>query len=61
VTGKPGVVAHRAPRPKERRAVAVRQVVRSLTGELLADGEVAHVYRLRDGLIIRMDVEEPQT
>jgi hypothetical protein len=25
----------------------------------VADGEVAHVYRLRDGAIVRMDVEEP--
>lgn len=39
-------------------AVAVRQTVRSLDGELLADGEVVHVYRLADGLILRMDVEE---
>lgn len=47
-------------RPDGSLAVAVRQVVRSLSGELLADGEVAHVYRLRDGLIVRMDVEEPE-
>ena len=40
-------------------AVAVRQVVRSLTGHVLSDGEVVHVYRVRDGLIDRMDVEEP--
>jgi ketosteroid isomerase-like protein len=40
-------------------AVTVRQVVRSLDGELLADGEVLHVYRLADGLIRRMDVEQP--
>jgi hypothetical protein len=38
-------------------AVAVRQVVRSRGGELLSDGEVVHVYRVRDGLIDRMDVE----
>jgi ketosteroid isomerase-like protein len=41
-------------------AVAVRQVVRSPDGELLADGEVIPVYRLRDGLIDRMDVEESE-
>ena len=41
-------------------AVAVRQVVRSPGGELLADSEVIHVYRLRDGLIDRMDVEESE-
>jgi ketosteroid isomerase-like protein len=47
-------------RPDGSLAVAVRQVVRSLSGELLADAEVAHVYRLRDGLIVGMDVEEPE-
>lgn len=41
-------------------AVAGRQLVRSPDGELLADGEVVHVYRLADGLILRMDVEEPE-
>jgi hypothetical protein len=38
-------------------AVTVRQVVRSLDGQLLGDSEVVHVYRLEDGLIGRMDVE----
>ena len=47
-------------RPDGSLAVAVRQVVRSLSGELLADDEVAHVYRLRDGLIVWMNVEEPE-
>jgi hypothetical protein len=41
-------------------AVRVRQVVRSSDGELLGEGEVVHVYRMRDGLIHRMDVEEPE-
>jgi ketosteroid isomerase-like protein len=41
-------------------AVIVRQVVRSPAGELLGDGEVVHVYRLADGSIRRMDVEEPE-
>jgi hypothetical protein len=41
-------------------AVTVRQVVRSADGQLLSDGEVVHVYRLDDGLIRRMDVEEPE-
>lgn len=40
-------------------AVAVRQVVRSLDGKPLADGQVVHVYRLEDGLILSMDVEDP--
>jgi hypothetical protein len=40
-------------------AVAVRQTVRSPAGELLGEGDVVHVYALRDGLVERMDVEEP--
>ena len=40
-------------------AVSVRQVVRSLDGKLLGEGDVVHVYRMRDGLIDRMDVQEP--
>ena len=43
-----------------RLAVTVRQVVRSGDGQLLSDQEVVHVYRLDDGLISRMDVEEPE-
>jgi hypothetical protein len=41
-------------------AVRVEQVVRSCDGELLGEGEVVHVYRIRDGLIDRMDVEGPE-
>ena len=41
-------------------AARVRQVVRSSDGELLGEGEVVHVYRIRDGLIDRMDVEGPE-
>jgi ketosteroid isomerase-like protein len=41
-------------------AVTVRQAVRSADGQLLRDGEVVHVYRLGDGLIRRMDVEDPE-
>jgi hypothetical protein len=43
-----------------RRAVTVRQVVRSAHGQLLGDGEVVHLYRLDEGLIRRIEVEEPQ-
>jgi hypothetical protein len=43
-----------------RLAVTVRQVVRSADGQLLGDREVVHVYRLDDGLIRRMDVEESE-
>jgi hypothetical protein len=38
-------------------AVDIHQVVRSLDGDVLADGSVVHVYALRDGLVERMDVE----
>ncbi len=41
-------------------AVTVRQVVRSVDGELLGDAQVVHVYGLDEGLISRMDVEEPE-
>jgi hypothetical protein len=41
-------------------AVDVHQTVRDLDGTLLADGRVLHVYVLRDGLVARMDVEEPR-
>jgi ketosteroid isomerase-like protein len=46
-------------RPDGRMAVTVRQVVRSVDGDLLRDVQVVHAYRLEDGLISRMDVEEP--
>ena len=38
-----------AERPDGSLAVAVRQVVRSLDGEVLSDGEVVHVYHLDAG------------
>jgi len=37
--------------------VTVHQVVRDLEGKLLLDTTVRHGYRLRDGLIERMDIE----
>jgi hypothetical protein len=46
-----------AERPDGRIAVTVHQVVRSLDGALLSDGDVVHVYALRGGLVERMDVE----
>jgi hypothetical protein len=39
--------------------VDVHQVVRNLAGELISDGQVKHVYTLRDGLISRMDIRNP--
>ena len=40
-------------------AVDVAQTVRDLDGQLLSEGRVRHVYELREGLVVRMDVEEP--
>lgn len=37
--------------------VTVHQVVRDIAGKLLVDQQVHHAYRLRDGLIERMDIE----
>ncbi|MGH9605170.1 MAG: nuclear transport factor 2 family protein [Terracidiphilus sp.] len=37
--------------------VEVHQVVRDLDGNLLLDTIVHHAYRIRDGLIERMDIE----
>lgn len=41
--------------------VRVHQMVRSLGGEVLWDGEVRHVFQLRDGLVARMDLEGGET
>jgi ketosteroid isomerase-like protein len=38
--------------------VRVRQVVRNLGGDVLADGEVWHTYTISNGLIDRMDITE---
>jgi hypothetical protein len=40
-----------------RTLVEVHQVVRDLTGRVLSDQIVQHVYTIRDGLIERMDVK----
>jgi hypothetical protein len=39
-------------------AVSVHQVVRDLSGKVLLDRMVEHVYTLRDGLIQSMDIRE---
>lgn len=39
-----------------RRVVDVHQVVRDLSGNVLADQTVQHVYETRDGLVQRMDI-----
>jgi hypothetical protein len=42
---------------KGRTVVEVHQVVRDLTGNLLADQIVHHAYSIREGLIERMEIE----
>jgi ketosteroid isomerase-like protein len=37
--------------------VRVHQVVRDLSGSLVSDGYVNHVYRFEDGVVSRMDIE----
>lgn len=39
-------------------AIRVRQVVKELTGKLLMDRMVEHVYTLKDGLIAAMEIRE---
>lgn len=39
-------------------AVTVRQVVRDLTGQVLLEREVQHVYTIEGGLIRKMDIRE---
>ncbi len=39
--------------------VDVHQVVRDLSGKILMDQMVQHVYSIRDGLIERMEIVEP--
>jgi hypothetical protein len=46
-------------RPGGAVAVDVRQTVRALDGSLVEEGRVVHVYSFQDGLVTRMDVEEP--
>jgi hypothetical protein len=42
-----------------RTVVDVHQVVRDLSGEILVDQMVQHVYSVRDGLIERMEIVSP--
>ena len=42
--------------PEDEIVVAVRQTVRDLSGKLLADKTVTHVFRIDDGLIRRFDI-----
>jgi hypothetical protein len=40
-------------------AEEVHQVVRDLAGTILEDRMVVHVYRIREGLIERLDIRDP--
>jgi hypothetical protein len=40
-----------------RMVVEVHQVAKDLEGKVLSDSIVRHAYRIRDGLIMRMDIE----
>jgi len=40
--------------------VKVRQLVKSLAGDVLSDSEVWHVYTIANGLIERMDLKESE-
>ena len=42
--------------PDGRVSVTVHQRVHDLEGNLLSDGQVRHIYELREGLITRMDI-----
>jgi hypothetical protein len=39
-------------------SIRVQQTVRDLSGNLLVEGEVVHVYEFEDGLIKAMDIEK---
>jgi hypothetical protein len=41
--------------------VDVHQVIRDMGGKVLLDRMVQHVYSVQDGLIIRMDIHEPES
>jgi hypothetical protein len=41
--------------------VRVHQLVKTVGGDVLSDGEVWHVYAVANGLIERMDIKEGQT
>ena len=41
--------------------VRVHQLVKSLQGDVLSDGEVWHIYTISNGLIDRMDLKESDT
>jgi hypothetical protein len=44
--------------PDGRITVSVHQIVRDLTGNVLADEMVEHVYQVQDGLVRQMDIRK---
>jgi hypothetical protein len=44
--------------PEGRTVVEVHQLVRDLSGNILVDRNVQHIYTIVDGLVTRMDVRE---
>ena len=44
-------------KPDGRIEVVVHQVIKELTGKILADEQVKHIYTLNEGKIARMDIE----
>jgi ketosteroid isomerase-like protein len=47
-----------SPNGKGEVVVKVHQVVRDLTGNLLADRLVSHTFQMREGLIVRFDIRD---
>jgi ketosteroid isomerase-like protein len=45
--------------PPGETVVEVRQVVRDLSGKLLADSRVGHIFRVEDGRVRRFDIRKP--
>jgi ketosteroid isomerase-like protein len=45
-------------RPDGKTEVTVRQLVKSLNGDVLSDSEVCHLYTITDGLIEGMDLKD---
>jgi hypothetical protein len=48
-------------RPDGKTEVRVHQLVKSLSGQVLSDSEVWHVFTLADGLIERMDLNQTES
>ena len=48
------------PRDNNKTEVRVHQLVKALSGEVLSDSEVRHVYTVANGLIERMDIQESE-